>query len=132
MNQQTSTELTETEQTLAQIWREVVGLEQVAPQDNFFDIGGHSLLATKVTARIARAFNLELPVRVIFEAPTLRELAEMVDRQKNERNTRTVSPAITRRSRPADAQQLLSRLAQLPEAEVLKLLREAKPKPNEH
>jgi hypothetical protein len=47
--------------------------------DNFFELGGHSLLITKVLARVHEAIDVELPMRVMFEAPTIRELAKVVE-----------------------------------------------------
>lgn len=65
----------EVEQTLANIWSEVLKLDQIGINDNFFDLGGHSLLATQVISRIQIAFNVELPLRAIFENPTVSGLA---------------------------------------------------------
>jgi surfactin family lipopeptide synthetase C len=61
----------EVEQTLANIWAEVLRLEQIGINDNFFDLGGHSLLATQVMSRVEVAFNIELPLRAVFENPTV-------------------------------------------------------------
>ena len=61
----------EVEQTLANIWSEVLKLDQIGINDNFFDLGGHSLLATQVISRVEVAFNVELPLRAIFENPTV-------------------------------------------------------------
>ena len=61
----------EVEQTLSNIWSEVLKLDQIGINDNFFDLGGHSLLATQVIARVDVAFNVELPLRAIFENPTI-------------------------------------------------------------
>ena len=63
-----------TEQVLAKIWTDLMKLEQVGRHDNFFELGGHSLLATQVMARVKQLLNCELPVRVLFEAPTVSEL----------------------------------------------------------
>jgi amino acid adenylation domain-containing protein len=63
------------EARLAAIWAEVLGLPRVGVHDNFFDLGGHSLTATQVVARIRDAFDLELPLRALFESPTIAELA---------------------------------------------------------
>ena len=64
----------EVEQTLSNIWSEVLRLDQIGINDNFFDLGGHSLLATQVIARVEVAFNVELPLRAIFENPTVEGL----------------------------------------------------------
>jgi amino acid adenylation domain-containing protein/non-ribosomal peptide synthase protein (TIGR01720 family) len=69
---------TAVEQVLAQIWSELLGLTQVGIYDNFFSLGGHSLLATQVVARLRAALGVELPLRRIFEAPTISMLAEQV------------------------------------------------------
>ena len=53
---------------LAGIWSEVLGVERVGSTDNFFDLGGHSLLATQVISRLRSAFQVELPLRALFEA----------------------------------------------------------------
>ena len=78
---------TATEQLLVDIWIEVIDLgvggprPRVGVHDNFFEMGGHSLLATQVVARVHQVFGVELPVRAVFEAPTVAALAERVDRE---------------------------------------------------
>jgi amino acid adenylation domain-containing protein len=72
---------TAAEEMLAGIWCEVLGVSQVGAFDDFFAIGGHSLLATQVVARLRAAVGVELPLRALFETPTLAELAQVVEEQ---------------------------------------------------
>ncbi|HEV3048982.1 MAG TPA: condensation domain-containing protein, partial [Longimicrobium sp.] len=70
---------TPAEERMAEIWAEVLGVERVGAEDQFFDLGGHSLLATQLVSRVREAFRTELPLRAVFEAPTLAELVSRVE-----------------------------------------------------
>ena len=76
---------TQTEATLAGLWRDVLGREEVGIHDNFFDLGGHSLLATQVTSRVRETFGVNLPLRHFFEKPTVAGLAEFVRTAEKDR-----------------------------------------------
>ncbi|MBI2230444.1 MAG: non-ribosomal peptide synthetase [Deltaproteobacteria bacterium] len=69
---------TPVEKELTQIWAEVLSLDQVGIHDNFFDLGGHSLTASRVVYRVIQTFQLELPVRLLFDSPTVAEMALVI------------------------------------------------------
>jgi acyl carrier protein len=77
------------EETLAQIWRIVLNLSKVGIHNNFFDLGGHSLLAVQVMSRLRDVFGIDLPLRVLFEAPTIAEMAQVIESRRNDTSATT-------------------------------------------
>ena len=73
------------EEKLSRIWAEVLSIDQVGLHDNFFDLGGHSLSAFRVITSVIRTFQLELPVKALFETPTVAEMAEIIGRNQAKR-----------------------------------------------
>ncbi len=70
---------TATEDLVAGIWAQLLDIERVGIHDNFFDLGGHSLLATQAISRMREAFQVEIPLRRLFEVPTVAGLAESIE-----------------------------------------------------
>lgn len=73
---------TATEQTVAVIWKELLEVEEVDAEQNFFALGGHSLLLTKLVARVAEELQVQVPLRGLFDAPTLSGFSAMIDALK--------------------------------------------------
>lgn len=81
---------TSSEDVLAQIWATILGLEcQVGIHANFFDLGGHSLLATQIVSRVREEFQVELPLRTLFEQPTIAGLARVITKTRAARTEQT-------------------------------------------
>jgi non-ribosomal peptide synthetase component F len=73
---------TATEEALAELWGELLRTRKIGVHDDFFELGGHSLLATQMVARVDQLFGVRLPVRAVFECPTVAEMAEQVEQIK--------------------------------------------------
>src|SRR5262249_10345560 len=72
----------ELEVQVAGIWADLLGRDRVGAEENFFEVGGHSLLAARLVGRIASKLDVELPLRTVFEQPTVRRLARRIDEVK--------------------------------------------------
>jgi amino acid adenylation domain-containing protein len=90
--------VTTAEKRLAQIWAEILGLDEVGTHDNFFDLGGHSLLATRLLSRIHDDFEAELPLGDFFKTPTIAALAERIEQARHDKQSLQALP-ISRVSR---------------------------------
>jgi amino acid adenylation domain-containing protein len=88
------------EATLARIWMDLLKLHQVGVFDDFFELGGHSLIAGRVLARVVDVFGAPLPLRVIFEAPTIAALAQRIGKAR-EVQSKVATPQIVRREEDA-------------------------------
>ncbi len=84
-----------TEKMVADIWCEVLGLQQIGVQDNFFELGGHSLLVIQVISRVYDVFAIELPLHIIFEKPVLKDFAREIDHVKAKNNVIEISPLVS-------------------------------------
>jgi amino acid adenylation domain-containing protein len=109
-----------TEKFLADIWTEVLRVPRVGRDDDFFALGGHSLLAMQVIARIRSALSVSVPVRAVFDRPSLVQLAEHLDEMRHTQLLDQLS-----RSSP-EIEALLERVATMSEGEVRDLVKDAR------
>jgi amino acid adenylation domain-containing protein len=110
---------TELEKQLAEIWQDVLGIEQVGLNDNFFELGGHSLLLTQVVSRVRQALSAEIPLRALFEASTLGDFAERVAQSKGVELAQAIVPVSREQVLPLSlAQQRLWVVDQLSTGDV--------------
>jgi acyl carrier protein len=84
---------TPVEEIIASMWKEVLKLEgDVGVDDDFFELGGHSLLATQVVSRLRAIFYVDIPLRDLFQTPTIAALAELIEKAKDARPSAGISP----------------------------------------
>ncbi|HBL31208.1 MAG TPA: non-ribosomal peptide synthase [Acidobacteria bacterium] len=86
--------VSESEERLAELWRELLGIDRVGLHDNFFELGGDSLLATQLFSRVRQEMGAGVPLRTIFEAPTVAGLAAIIDREAAAAAPRAVLPVL--------------------------------------
>lgn len=115
----------ETEQKLVTIWQNVLNISPISVLDDFFELGGHSLLATQIIAQIHKTFHVALPLRRLFETPTIGEIALSIQQYQAEQNLTTnwqsIVPTVDDHS---DVQSLLTRIDDMSPEEITALLRE--------
>jgi amino acid adenylation domain-containing protein len=70
------------EELLAKLWAEVLAVDKIGVHDNFFDLGGHSLSATRIITRVIQTFQLELPMKALFDAPTVAEMTVIIEQHQ--------------------------------------------------
>jgi len=110
-----------TEESLVQIWREVLSVSRVSIDDNFFELGGHSLLGIRVFSRIRKVFQVELPLKALFNQPTISGLA--LEIEKAHRNGMVLrEPLVSNVSSRRNKAQLLAKLDKLSAEEIDDLL----------
>jgi acyl carrier protein len=68
----------ETEQQIARVWGEALGIDEVGINDSFSELGGHSLIAIRIVSELRKAFQIDLPVRALFDAPTVAKLSSYI------------------------------------------------------
>ena len=111
----------ESEESLVRIWAEVLKVERIGVLDNFFELGGHSLLAAQVIARVRKHMGVEVPVRSLFEEPTVAALAKAVARARAD-GAASSAPIVSTRSAGRTREQLEARLRELSDEEIDALL----------
>jgi len=115
----------ESEAQLVEIWRELLKVEAVGREQNFFELGGHSLLVLQMTARIRRTMEVELPVRSVFESPTIAGLAQEVEKARAA-GLKPHTPTLPGRQRPTadpDQEALLTQLDRLSVEEATSIVK---------
>jgi acyl carrier protein len=101
------------ESQIAELWQQLLGVEQVGVDDNFFELGGHSLLAIQVAARLRDRYRIDLSVESVFGAPTVASLSAEVERRTTLRSVDD-----------ATIETLLGRVEQMDNEQVRALLTE--------
>jgi amino acid adenylation domain-containing protein len=113
---------TPAEEMLAAIWAEVLKLKQIGVDDDFFQLGGHSLLATQVISRVRETFEIELPLRYLFDFPTVAALATAM--ATFAKGSPTSAPKAITRNTERETEDLLANIDQLTDEQVDALLSE--------
>lgn len=103
----------EIEQKIAEIWQEIIGVEQIGVNDNFFELGGHSLLAVQVTSRLREIFEVELPLEsILFDAPTVGGIAKVIAQKQQQKENEEIqeTAALLQKVRSLSSQEIQQEL----------------------
>jgi acyl-coenzyme A synthetase/AMP-(fatty) acid ligase/acyl carrier protein len=114
------------EEMLANIWAEILKLDQVGIHDNFFHLGGHSLLATQFVSRVRNSFKCDLPLRTLFEAPTIQGLAQRL--QEEVEMAAIIEQHRQMQATDTETEQLLSEVESMTEEQAQNQLAPSEPK----
>lgn len=106
----------QTESALAEIWQELLRVPRVGRDDNFFELGGHSLLVMQAIARIRSALSVQVPMRLLFEFPTLRQVSAQLEDMRQSRLGESISDG------GGDIRELLESVASMPEDQVQRMM----------
>lgn len=109
---------TELERTLTDIWAQVLQIDQVGVQDNFFEIGGHSILAMQVIVRVRSELSIDVPMRLLFEYPTIEQLSIPVEQIRQARLIGDLEAG------GEELEELMNSVAGMADSEVQELMRE--------
>jgi amino acid adenylation domain-containing protein len=108
----------ETEEVLSGIWQALLRVQRVGRQDNFFELGGHSLLAMAVVTRIGSLLSIEMPMRLLFEFPTIKQLSAQLDDLRRDNLLDDIE------SGENEIEELLESVSSMPESRVQELIRQ--------
>jgi acyl carrier protein len=104
---------TPAEKQLSQIWADILELDEVGIHDNFLDLGGNSLAATRIVSQVFASFQIQVPLRSLFQSPTVAEMAAVIAEHEN---NRIAHPEL---------KQILDELESLSEEEARRLIKDA-------
>ena len=107
---------------MAAVWAEVLGAGRVGVHSNFFELGGHSLLATQVVSRLRDVFGVELPLRSLFESPTVAQVANYITQNRTEVTAGLDAIKVIHQDEPSD---VLAKLEELTDEELDRMYQNA-------
>ena len=110
----------EIELRIAQLWKEVLNVSRISINDTFFELGGDSLSAMSLTNRLCQTFGIDLSVRILFEMPTIQQLALALSVRLGQENKANSRPA--GQNEAPSARELLNRIDEIPDQQVDALL----------